>query len=214
MKVRLALVCAARCASTEEATSVPRCSASPDPQAPLADSDILVDVDKLTYRFRRYPSLCGLHRGSWAGLRSWGLWLLSLVVGAFFIAGWAQVSFYFPCTAGYTSVSFKSVDYCVNNGDIGQVVRRVAAWSERGACRLQYGVTFASPPAPPPADQHLMPRERVLQAHPSHDAGRAVVRSASIYPAHPPPSPPRRRCRRRRHMPSFSTGPSSGGGAR
>lgn len=111
----------------EPSTPIRLINRRPDPEAPVADADILVDVVRRTYRFRRYPSLCSVHNDSWAGLRSWLLWVLALAVGAFFVAGWAQMSFYFPCTSGYTSVAFKGADYCVNDGDLSLVVREVQA---------------------------------------------------------------------------------------
>ena len=126
----------------------------PDPEAPSADSDILVDVVRRTYRFRRYPSLCGLHSGGWAGIRAWLLWIIALVAGSFFVAGCAQVSLYFPCTSGYSSVAFKGTDYCVNNDDLSRVVRA-------GQCRLCADNPRSRAPPRLPADQLVMPRGRL-----------------------------------------------------
>lgn len=73
---------------------------------------VSIDEAARTYRFSRYPPL-----GFFFDVR------LFVVLGAFFIAGCAQVYFYFPCLPGFTlvmpagapAVSTSNPGYCVDN---------------------------------------------------------------------------------------------------
>jgi biotin transport system substrate-specific component len=75
-----------------------------------SDADVTVDTAKLTYAFKRYPPL-----GFFVDMR------LFLVLGAFFIAGCAQLRFLFPCTSGYTVVDRGADSFCVPDQSLSSV---------------------------------------------------------------------------------------------
>ena len=101
-----------------------------DPQASLAptDGDITIDAANKKYWMKTYPSV-GTVLLSNAGVPAQLGFLrgaLYVVLGAFFLAGAAQVTFLFPCIIGYTSVSVGTNSYCVANGAMSQVTPGVS----------------------------------------------------------------------------------------
>ena len=121
-----------RCEDTGESVDVPSTTLLARPDAlrarilrtdvqsawagPNAASAVHVDVSARTYRFARYPPL-----SFFVDTR------LVIVLGAFFLAGCAQVFFFFPCLSGFTlvmpsgapTVGATNPGYCVDNSVLG-----------------------------------------------------------------------------------------------
>ena len=116
-----------RSADTGVSVSVPRSALSrpselrrrvrlQDPSAggvaPSAEDRINVDVAARVYTASRYSPIMGLLTPS-SGLGALRGMYWYVVIGAFLIAGCAQVSFYFPCVSGTVPLTFHGGDYCV-----------------------------------------------------------------------------------------------------
>jgi hypothetical protein len=79
-----------------------------------SDNAVTVDTASSSYTFARYPPL-----GFFINVR----WFI--ILGAFFIAGCAQVQFLFPCLSGYATVPFKGASYCVPSARVNEVTASV-----------------------------------------------------------------------------------------
>ena len=75
---------------------------------------VRIDPKTKSYTFARYPPL-----GFFMDVR----WFI--VLGAFFIAGCAQVQFLFPCRASYTALTYNSASYCVPTNRVSDVTTTV-----------------------------------------------------------------------------------------
>jgi biotin transport system substrate-specific component len=108
--------------------------------AGAADAEaVRVDVPARTYRFARYPPL-----SFFADLR------LVVVLGAFFVAGCAQVFFFFPCLPGFSlvmpagapAVSATNPGFCVDVSALGALPAAPSAAALRAVASARIAVTL------------------------------------------------------------------------
>lgn len=104
----------------------------------LSENDISVDAQKRQYRITRHGSLAAVLAPSLATTRA--KWLY-VVLGAFAFAALAQAKFLFPCTSGYTAVSWKIDSYCVPIDRVGDVT---PAACPADICSKRIPVTFST----------------------------------------------------------------------